>query len=185
MFKDIIDLLAHKQLKFEEGYITLFDQNGLMVPVSTLVEIQKNLEKVGKENLIYIGAKKSGAVWIREIFRLYKMNTIEEQANWGEKTFTLAGNGKMKVIKWNVKESSMIYRVYESAISKEYGKSKHAVDQVPRGWFAGASCVFFNKNVDAIETKCLAKGDEFCEFVAQPKNKFNLKDREIKRQLSF
>jgi len=41
MLKTIAKLLAHRQLKFEEGYITLFEQNGLMLPVSTVVEIQK------------------------------------------------------------------------------------------------------------------------------------------------
>jgi predicted hydrocarbon binding protein len=183
MFKIILELLAHKQLKFEEGYIILFDQSGLMVPVITLVEIQKLLEKIEKENIFYYGAKSSGAEWIRRIFKLYKMDTIEEQANWGEKTFTLAGNGKMKVIKWDVKKSTMIYRVYESAISKVYGKTDHAVDQIPRGWFAGASCIFFNKDVDAVEVKCMAKGDEYCEFIVKPKTEFDFRNKEIKRQL--
>ncbi len=184
MFKAILELLAHKQFRLEEGYITLFGQNGLMVPVLTIVEIQKLLEKIGKENIFYYGAKESGAEWIRRIFKLYKMDTIKEQTTWGEKTFTLAGNGRMKVIRWNVKESTMVYRVYDSAISKVYGASDHAIDQIPRGWFAGASCVFFDKDVDVVEIKCMAKGDKFCEFLAQPKNKFNLKNKEIRRQLT-
>jgi len=184
MFKVILELLAHKQFRLEEGYITLFDQYGLMIPVITLVEIQKILEKNGKENILYYGAKRSGSEWIKRIFKLYKMDTIEDQVNWGEKTFTLSGNGKMKVVEWDIKKCKMIYRVYESAISKIYGKTNHPVDQIPRGWFAGASCVFFNKDVDAVETKCLAMGDDFCEFLVQPRNKFDLKIKYIKKQLS-
>jgi len=133
---------------------------------------------------MYYGAKKSGREWITEIFRIYGMDTIEDQANWGEETFTLAGNGKMKVVGWDTKEAMMIYQVYDSAISKEYGKTDHAVDQIPRGWFAGAACAFFGRDVDAVETKCLAMGNELCEFLVKPKDKFDFNDEKVKRQLS-
>ncbi len=183
MFKDLLELLAHKQFKLEEGYITLFGQYGLMTPVLTVVEIQKILEGLGQENALYYGAKKSGIEWIRKIFKKYHMNKIDEQVKWGEKTFTLAGNGKMSVLGWDLEEKTMTYQVHDSAISRIYGKSNHAVDQIPRGWFAGATSVFFQEDMDAVEVKCLAKGDPYCEFVAKPKKKFDFKKPIIRKQL--
>jgi predicted hydrocarbon binding protein len=52
-----------------------------------------------------------------------------------------------------------------------------------RGFAAGAASVLFKTNVDCIETKCIADGSKFCEFIIQEKK--NLKDKKlVKQQLS-
>jgi len=183
MFKAVLDLLAHKQLTFEDGSIKLLEQNVVMFPFENLYRIQKIIEKSNRINELYLSAKELGNNWIESLFRVYKMDTIEEQANWGEKVFSLAGMGKMRVVKWNVKDSTMVYRSFDSVIAKYYGKVGHAVCHIPRGWFAGASCVFFKKDVDAVEVDCLARGNKFCEFVVKPKCKFDFNNSLVRKQL--
>jgi len=77
----------------------------------------------------------------------------------------------------------MVYRVNNSKLAKLYGNIGKPVDHIPRGWFAGAACVFFGKDVDAVETKCIAKGDEYCEFIIKPKNRFDFNNDLVKSQL--
>ena len=89
----------------------------------------------------------------------------------------------VKVLKWNVEDSTMVYRIYDSITAHQYGKIGRCVCHIPRGWFAGAACVFFKGDVDAVETKCQSKGDAFCEFIIKPKNKFDFKNKEVKNQL--
>lgn len=183
MFEVVAQLLLHKQLKFEEGNIILLGQNVIIFPYENLFSIQKIIENSGKTYDLYLSSKELGKTWIKNLLRAYKMEAIKEQANWGEKVFTLAGLGKMKVLKLDVKDSTMIYRIYDSITAHHYGKTGRCVCHIPRGWFAGASCVFFKKNVDAVETKCLSKGDGYCEFIVKPKRNFDLKDKETRQQL--
>ncbi|VVB61331.1 V4R domain protein [uncultured archaeon] len=183
MFEVVSKLMLHKQLEFEEGSIKLLGQNVVIFPFENLFSMQKIIEESGKTIELYSAAKELGKSWIKGLFKAYKMNTIEEQAEWGEKVFTLAGLGKMKVVEWNAKDSIMVYRVYDSIIAQHSGKVGHAVCHIQRGWFAGASCVFFGKDIDGIEVKCLSKGDAYCEFITKPRNKFDFKDKEVKQQL--
>ncbi|MBI3412545.1 MAG: hypothetical protein HY051_00500 [Candidatus Aenigmarchaeota archaeon] len=169
MFKIVMDLLAHKQLQFEEGSIKLLGQNVVIFPFDNLFSIQKIIEDGNKTQELYLASKELGKNWIKNLFKFYKMDTIQEQAHWGERVFTLAGMGKMKVVTWNTKDSTTIYRAYESTTAKYYGNVDRPVCHIPRGWFAGASSTFFNKDLDGMEVKCMSKGDKYCEFFIGPK----------------
>lgn len=183
MFEIVAQLLLHKQLKFEEGNITLLGQDVVIFPYENLFSIQKIIEKSGKTYDLYLSSKELGKIWIKNLLKAYKMDTINGQAEWGEKVFTLAGLGKMKILKWNVEDSSMIYRIYDSITARHYGNIGRCVCHIPRGWFAGAACVFFKKDVDAVETKCISKGGDFCEFVIKPKKDFDSRNKFFKQQL--
>lgn len=183
MFKIVANLLMHKQLNFEEGSIQLLKQNVAIFPFTNLYYIQKIIEDSGKTQELYLAAKELGKEWIKNLFKEYEMKTIREQAEWGHNVFTLAGMGKMKVTNWDVQTKQMIYRVDDSVMAKYYGRVGRAVDIIPRGWFAGASCVFFQTDVDAVEFKCKSKGDDYCEVITQPKDKFDFNDPVVNVQL--
>ncbi len=181
MFDVVADLMLHKQLVFGEGSIKLLNQTAVIFPLVTLFEVQKALEASNKQFELYLSSKRLGKLWIDELFRTYHMNTIEEQARWGEKAVTLAGFGKMKVMSWDTDKREMTYRLYESSMAKTYGNIGRAVDHIPRGWYAGATSTFFQEDIDAIEVKCFSKGDEFCEFIAKKPDEI-AKHEEFKTQ---
>lgn len=185
MYKVILDLISHGHLKFEEGEINLLKQNVIIFPFENIFLIQKLLEKPDKTYDLYLASKKLGKDWITALFKEYKLQTIEEQAKWGENVFTLAGFGKMKVVSWDVNKKTMVYRVHNSITAKYFGKTKHPVCHIPRGWFAGAASVFFKQDVDAVETSCMSLGSEYCEFLIKPKGTFNFKEKEVRRQLKI
>lgn len=178
MFNLLLKLVLHKQLVMKDGIIKIFGKHPVVFfPLANLFYILQLVDRLKKHNELYLTSKKLGKEWIIGLLEAYKMDTIKEQAKWGENVFTLAGFGKMEVVSWDVQKKEMIYRVYDSTVAKMYGNVGRAVDHIPRGWFAGASSVFFKTDVDCVETKCLSKGDEFCEFLVAPKE--NLKKAKL------
>lgn len=177
MFELITRLVLHKQLVWGEGYVKLLNQNVVIFPFSNLLDLIRLIETSKQKKHIYLSAKKLGKEWIESLFKAYKMDTIKDQAKWGENVFTLAGFGKMQVVSWDIDKKEMIYRVHNSVIANAYGKIGKVVDVIPAGWFAGASSVFFNSDVDCVEVKCLSKGDNICEFLTA--TKAELKKRKL------
>ena len=68
MFQVLTELLMHNQIKFEAGSIFIFGRQSSMLPTDSFVNIQKELEKLGLENIIYFEAKKSGATRLAILF---------------------------------------------------------------------------------------------------------------------
>jgi len=71
-----------------------------------------------------------------------------------------------------------LFRTYNGWDAESYmtaiGESDEPVCHFTRGFFAGAAGAlkFKSENVEGVETKCVAKGDPYCEFVvklAEPK----------------
>ena len=60
---------------------------------------------------------------------------------------------------------TLIIKVENSFIAKNYGESDVPICHFLRGYCAGMGEVLTNRAMDAEETKCAACGDDFCEFV--------------------
>ena len=73
----------------------------------------------------------------------------------------------------------------KSRFAEVYGPSKEPIDDIVRGFIAGGASLLFSKDVEAVETKCISKGDRFCEIVVQSKEKFDLSKKLIKNQLGL
>jgi len=184
MFKTVANLIIQKKLRLEEGKIILFDEAGGMLPMTSFVNIIKLLEKIGKENVLYVACKESGQDWNQKMFERYKTDKAKYIFEWGEKAVTLAGWGSFKIHKYDFDKNEFVYRLYKSTLAEYYGKSKQPIDQIARGLFAGSACFLTDKKMDAVETKCIAMGDSYCEFEIKERKKFDLKNALIKKQLA-
>jgi predicted hydrocarbon binding protein len=184
MFEVVQKLLALKQIRFEKGRVTIFGQPSSIMPSSSFVTVLKELEKTGKENLIYLGGKESGQQWFEGMKKSSSLK-VEDVAQWGTNIVTLAGWGEPTLKEIKREDGFMRYQLKNSIVAELYGKTDHAVDHMFRGLLAGAAVVAFKKPVECIETKCTAKGDSVCEFVIQPKEKFDFSNPVVKKQLSF
>ncbi|MFH1752210.1 MAG: 4-vinyl reductase, partial [archaeon] len=87
----------------------------------------------------------------------------------------------------DLKEPEFVWRFNDNQIAlaykKEFGKSKKAICHTLRGYFTGTASNVCGKELEAIETKCMAKGDAFCEFVIKEKSKFDEKSKLFREQL--
>ncbi|MDY6964927.1 MAG: V4R domain-containing protein [Halobacteriota archaeon] len=95
----------------------------------------------------------------RKLFEGYLLKIsfeIVEKSGWG---------------KINIDDSRKIVRVHNSLVSKYYikheGISHEAIDDIMRG-IIGAIFEAVEERVCKIkETKCIAKGDDYCEFIIE------------------
>ncbi|PIN98456.1 MAG: hypothetical protein COT90_04265 [Candidatus Diapherotrites archaeon CG10_big_fil_rev_8_21_14_0_10_31_34] len=182
MLKTVTELMLHHQLVFEEGRINLFGMPISMVSPYFVVELQKELEKKNLDNLIYFVARNFGKHWFNSMGDSYGLK-MKDVMKWGPNIISLAGWGKVTVRKKKDSEKSLFVTLEKSVNSEIYGKSSKAVDHLFRGLVCGAWSYVYGEDLDAIETKCRAKGDKICEFVIMPKKNFDLTNAEIKRQL--
>ena len=174
--------MVARQIRFNEGSLVLLGQPVVMTPNSTLVRLQEYLTEYGLENLIYYSAKETGIEWFKRMAHLYGIRT-SDIPKWGVDTISLAGFGKPSVIKLDFKEKHSIIKLDNSIMSESLGRTNTCVDHLFRGFIAGTIEVMFDEASDAIEVNCKSKGDAYCQFVLKPTNQFDLKNKEVKKQL--
>ena len=87
----------------------------------------------------------------------------------GEVLFTQMGFGRIKVTDMYLEEARMRVIVYDSFECELFRGEGRPMSNLIRGMMAGWFSGFFNKEVTAIETKCIAKGDPYCQFKIKPK----------------
>ena len=112
--------------------------------------------------LLYETGKKAGEKWINRFSKEWGLKDkrfIEAVQNF----YAELGWGKFDIKENNGKE--LIIRVENSFIARGYGKSNAAVCHFLRGYNAGLAEVLKGKYLEACETRCVAKGDDCCEFV--------------------
>jgi len=184
MFGLLAELIATKKIKFEDGRIELIEEPVSIIPLDCIVTLQKKLEETGQDNEIYYASKNMGVRWFKHMYEHFDIS-YEEVIRWGIKILSLAGWGKTKVPKFNSHQEYYTVRLESSGQSRLYGKSNHPVDNFVRGCYASGAKVLFGKECEAIELKCIAQGHKYCEFIAQPREKFDLSDPMIERQLDL
>lgn len=74
------------------------------------------------------------------------------------------GWGTVEVVKTDIETGRIQLRVYESC-ECEIGKgSEQPYSQIVRGMLAGFFSLVFGKDARVTETRCIAKGDPYCEY---------------------
>ncbi|MCD6230014.1 MAG: hypothetical protein J7K00_04380 [Candidatus Diapherotrites archaeon] len=184
MFDLFKKLMVARQIRFDEGCLVLLGQAVVMTPNSTLVKIQESLSKYGLENIIYYSAKETGLDWFIKMNQSYGIS-IKNMPKWGIDTVSLAGFGRPKVLKLDIKNKQSIINLENSIMSEYIGRNDKYVDHLFRGFIAGTATMIFGEPSDAIEVKCKSKGDAYCQFVLKPTNQFDLRNKEVKEQLSL
>ncbi len=183
MFEIVKKLMMARQLSMEEGRLILLNQNILMMPVAGLVGIQKELEKEGKENLIYIASKRTGVWWAEQMRKYFSAKKMDLE-KWGINVISLAGYGIPRVIDIDHENKRMIQELGNSTVAEEYGNVGRCVDHMFRGYIAGVARLFFEgSDVDCVEILCKSKGDKICQFVIKPKKDFDQSNPLVKKQL--
>ena len=83
--------------------------------------------------------------------------------------FNKLGVGRLELISEDSSQSRFVFRLYFSPTALtylEHEKAKEPVCYDMAGCLAGAAELIY-PGIEAVETKCLAKGDPYCEFIMQ------------------
>ncbi len=130
---------------------------------SFIAEIQKRMGTGGSAILFHIGYYIGYKVFDSHLNIVGKDR--EKLRRFGYVIFKNVGYGIIKEYKYIDRKYAIlhIYRNFECEINRELSKKdyqSHFVRGLLTGWFER----YFEKKVAVTETKCIAKGDSFCEF---------------------
>ena len=166
------------QLVFREGSIVFFGYNMIFTPTRTMALIRHLLlENYGDKatDVLY----KGGYGHLKHIFGTFSSKF--DLSKMDQKTFLdlftpsgqTLGLGEFKVISLNPKTGLTVLtsnnNPFAQTYKEMYGKQEKGVDDFIRGMIAYLSEAFSKKQATCEETKCIAKGDKYCEFITKPK----------------
>lgn len=184
-------MLAHKALRHNDGKFFIWDNPSLIDPILNQIHYYLlSSESIGRDNadsLRYYSGKLQSNIGVRIInqrfgyARTIKEKKDLEQFNHGQ--IALMGFGAIEAIRMDFSEELFIHKGVSSfaeEYKKIFGVSKTPVDYWLCGSYAGALEVTQEKPMFTIETKCVAKGDPYCEFVTKPLDKWDKKDPLVK-----
>jgi predicted hydrocarbon binding protein len=167
-------LLMAREIKFKEGEISLLGDRVVLIPAYSLGSMLKSASEnpeLGK-SLYYVSKEclRNGfAKVVRSKYGLTGMRLIEWLVNVGH----VAGWGSISIVKRDVSPERVefVFHVKNPPLLG-LAKSAKPVDHIFRGMIAGGESMAFDADVEAIETKCVAQGNPYCEFVAKRREQF-------------
>jgi predicted hydrocarbon binding protein len=161
--KKFDSLLERAECDMEKGEIRIAGTDWILMSGATF----RNLVK-GSEDFIGSGAKviwqqagkHAGREFSGDLVRLGM--EFEELPAALEEFFTKGGWGKIRVEADFTKKEAVV--TIENSATARSIEAKEPVCHSIRGFIAGVSDVMFHASTECLETKCIAKGDPYCEF---------------------
>jgi len=127
--------------------------------------LKKRFGSVGKEFLYYIGLDMGYKVFKAQSKIIRKAGGgLKELLVFLKEVFKHSGLGIVEHIDIDFDNKTAIIRVQNSFECRLFKESGNVESHVIRGFIAGFMSSLFKTKVNVIETKCIAKGDPYCEF---------------------
>lgn len=178
-------LLFVNQFNIINGKIEILGNRYIMLDASDLLVLQdidktkmynvaKDNSKSGIKNLVehvsvYKGIKDQSLKNIAELSKKIG-KTDDGVIKTLQSLFEIYGLGKLEIINLDNDKKKVLIRVKDSSMANSQlkkSKSKIPVCTLTSGILAGIFSYIFKKDVDCVEKKCLAKGEEICEFMIE------------------
>jgi len=146
-----------RQFSMEDGKIELLGNREVMLPANFVASFDKS---------IYAQAKKASSNMLQKLAKKLGLKG-PELMNTAIQIYDSYGLGKMVIKTMNGSKSALV-EIKESPIVAELRlrgeKPKLPVCFLTAGVIAGTFTVVLNRNMDAKEIRCAAKGDGVCQF---------------------
>jgi len=167
-------LLSDEQIKIDftkrEYYDSLFDSPVILLNLKIYRAWHEGLTRVfktGASTIFFEMGRELGVSAIRSMQEKIK-NPIK-LASLGLKHGSLLGWGKFQVSTVQLLKMAtlrtMKVRVYDCFVARALGYSGQASCHLLSGFFSGALQTLAEGTCSCEETKCLSKGDPYCEFI--------------------
>jgi len=178
-----------RQISFKEGEIDLLKQRVVITPNDFFVVLGIKLDKDKELALeMYTGSKEAVTHgFAKELNKHFNFKTGGEFITWLINIAGLSGWGESKLVRLNDSSSEGVLQTKNCPVGTSLkGKVKYPVEHIWRGLLAGGASAVYNKPIDVVETKCVALGDRYCEFVFKPTAKFKEEsNNRTKRQIGI
>jgi len=176
-----------REIKFNDGRVLFHNVPMMVFPVYTVALLSKLMQRVpkGPSALYFMGYQQGlKCAGITRDFFGYKRKVLETLLQHSD----MVGTGRVKLVREDFEHKHFIFRFEVSPIAEEiaryYGQQKEAMDHYERGVVAGFIKLVHEGKEEfvAIETRCMAKGDQYCEIVVKEKSAWDRKDPVVKQQ---
>jgi len=181
-------LAAIKEVRFDDGCITLSGQRVLIIPQEFALAVTKQM--IAEPKLapkIYEETRKAVAKgWADLVKRRYKFGEDPRKfIDWLIETGEFVGWGKHELVQFDSQKLEGIMRTHNAPMAELLkDKSKKPIEHIWRGLTAGCSTAAFDTDMDWVEIKCMTLGAPYCEFLFKPRKSFTKKEKqEYKEQL--
>lgn len=150
------------------------DSRATIMPLEVFGALWGGLEHIlkpsGLSAVLYSAGKRVGEETIKHLIEMYNFEGRELflallQANQA----TGWGIGEISNLDFHHSVADIVVYDCFEAVAWQNKKSIESCNWT-RGYFAGSMSTIFHNIVEAVETKCLASGDPYCEFKVKPKN---------------
>jgi len=180
--KKLRSLEVVEDVKFEEPKPTPFESlhfpllhgetRAVIIPIGMFWAMWSNFEKIlapsGLAAVLYDAGKKVGEYVATRLSELYNVKGTD---------LALAANQSGKATGWGIMEVSNLNSqhltgtiVVRDCFEAAAWRKKHEkACNWTRGYIAGVMSKVFDKSVEAVEVKCSAAGDEYCQFEIRTK----------------
>jgi predicted hydrocarbon binding protein len=165
-------LLFARAIVFSRGAFKIFGIRGVMIPSKTFaMQHYMLLKKDAKAKKVIVDvAKNQGETAVKLARKLQR--TSSEMANLMMQTVELMGLGEINLVNPDISTGKAVFKVRNCVVATEYKenkwKAKEPVDYYLRGVIHGAVEELTGKKITCKETKCIARGDQYCEFRTEP-----------------
>jgi len=172
-----VKMLASGQIKSEDGIFTIGGRRQLIVNFETFRVMMDEMSNQlgGNVKAVYRIGKAGGKAFgeIGEQFVIDKETFLSEILE----LTSFSGWGNFTVEDFDEVNGRAIIKCENSVFADRQGTEPAC--HVTRGLVAGVCSYLFKQDVDAIETTCAAKGDQFCTFKIMKLGDFPEKDKPL------
>jgi predicted hydrocarbon binding protein len=158
-----------KFLNISDGEIKVWNIPMNIIPTFVLREWQKDtINEVGYQKAfekIYSSAKEGSEEYNQNFIKKQGFKYKRQIINWQTRIVSLSGWGQIEIAKIDFEKNEYVAHFKENPFARTYGKTTYPIDFLICGFISGGFSASLGKELDCIETKCVAKGDAYCEFV--------------------
>jgi predicted hydrocarbon binding protein len=166
--KKLNSLLEQAECDMEKGEMRIAGTDWILMSGATFRDLIGGTERIlGSANvaLWYEAGKHAGSEFSGNLVRLGM--EFEELPAALEEFFTKGGWGKIQVDVDFMKKEALV--TIRNSVAARGIEAKESVCHSIRGFIAGVCDVIFHGLTVCLETKCIAKGDPYCEFLVKRK----------------
>ncbi len=130
----------------------------------------------GAYAVLYEAAYKYGYEDAKQYLDYVSKSLKQPEADFNDIFYASLGWGVWQTISIDLENARLHLRNWNRADVKKfkeiYGKQDECVCFVLQGFNAGICTTLFQRKMRTIEVKCVAKGDDYCEFFSMPEDQF-------------
>lgn len=156
MLSDFIQrLLFVREFQLGNGSTEIIGTRQMIVPLDFMLSMQE-----ADPDNFYRNMSSSMGRFFDTIGKVLGEDTFRK----AEDLFNLLGLGRLKIVDYNPDEKKAFVEIHDTPIKVECGHRSH-ICSITTGVLAGIFSYLFKKEVHATVNKCMARGDEHCEFI--------------------